>query len=377
MSGLGRSLVLGSPRELGTVGLVSGLCGAYAAVLIMTSVFLVTVADEAGGGVAAVLGVVATVFIGIAVYVGGDRHRERRRHGARRPPLADRPPAAARRAGPVAARSRGPRRHPDRRRRGRWSAPRSAPSSPTCSASCSWSAGRCRTSPTRSPAPLLALPVLTMTPACAVAGWVGSRRILRVSPAAALSGSSGHTGPSSADVGRARHAGGADDRRRLGPAGAGRTHGRGRRDAGGVHRRVRRLGRGRHRAAGGRPVRHPLAGRDGQPAARHGAGRAGGRAQRRPGPAAHHPLDDGSGRRRHAGHDVLIGAPGPAAVGRLVGPVAGGRAAGAPDPLDDDGDHDRHRGDLGRHLGGRVRQHDVARRSSSAAARSGSCARSA
>ena len=70
MSGLRRSLVLGSPRELGTVGLVSGLCGAYAAVLIMTSVFLVTVADEAGGGVAAVLGVVATVFIGIAVYVG-------------------------------------------------------------------------------------------------------------------------------------------------------------------------------------------------------------------------------------------------------------------------------------------------------------------
>ena len=38
--------------------------------------------------------------------------------------------------------------------------------------------------------PLLVLPVVTMAPACAAAGWIGSRRILRVSPAAALSDAS-------------------------------------------------------------------------------------------------------------------------------------------------------------------------------------------
>ena len=64
-----RDLVLGPPRELGTVAVVPGLCGAYAAVLIMTSVFLVTTANESGAAVAVFLGVVASVFIGIAVYV--------------------------------------------------------------------------------------------------------------------------------------------------------------------------------------------------------------------------------------------------------------------------------------------------------------------
>ena len=36
---------------------------------------------------------------------------------------------------------------------------------------------------------LLVLPLVAMAPACALAGWIGSRRILRVSPAAALSDS--------------------------------------------------------------------------------------------------------------------------------------------------------------------------------------------
>ena len=151
MSGPGRSLVLGSPRELGTVGLVSGLCGAYAAVLIMTSVFLVTVADEAGGGLAAVLGVVATVFIGIAVYVGAivivnavdtvlagrlSQIALLRLLGARGRSLRGAVVRGATLTGVVGA----------------LVGTTSAPSPPTCSASCSWRAGRCRTSLTRSPA---------------------------------------------------------------------------------------------------------------------------------------------------------------------------------------------------------------------------------
>ena len=152
MSGLRRSLVLGSPRELGTVGLVSGLCGAYAAVLIMTSVFLVTVADEAGGGVAAVLGVVATVFIGIAVYVGAivivnavdtvlagrlSQIALLRLLGAR-----GRSPARGRRPGHHPdRRRRSARRHRDRHHRRR-RVPRRARRR----------AARCRTSTTRSPA---------------------------------------------------------------------------------------------------------------------------------------------------------------------------------------------------------------------------------
>ncbi|CAN7490359.1 FtsX-like permease family protein [Knoellia sp. LjRoot47] len=65
-----RNLVLGSPRELGTVGLVAGLCGAYAATLVMTSSVLMTVSEESGGSVGLLLGIVAGVFILIALYVG-------------------------------------------------------------------------------------------------------------------------------------------------------------------------------------------------------------------------------------------------------------------------------------------------------------------
>ena len=240
--------MLGSPRELGTVGLVSGLCGAYAAVLIMTSVFLVTVADEAGGGVAAVLGVVATVFIGIAVYVGaivivnavdtvlagrlsqiallrllGARGRSLRGAVVRGATLTGVVGAlVGTTIGTIAA---------DVFRIvlvARGTLPDIA--YPFASA-------------------LLALPIVTMTPACAVAGWIGSRRILRVSPAAALSDASvTPVLPRRTSVVRAALAGlmiggGAA------PAGAGDARRRGRRDVRGVHRRVRRLGRGRHRAA--------------------------------------------------------------------------------------------------------------------------------
>ena len=183
-----RGLVLGSPRELGTVGLVSGLCGAYAAVLIMTSVFLGTASEESGEAVAALLGVVASVFIGIAVYVAaivivnavdtvlagrlsqiallrllGARGRSLRSAVVRGATLTGAVGAVAGNAvGTVAADvfrivlvARGTM--PDI-------------GYPLAS-------------------PLLCLPVATMAPACAAAGWIGSRRILRVSPAAALSDS--------------------------------------------------------------------------------------------------------------------------------------------------------------------------------------------
>ena len=181
-----RDLVLGPPRELGTVAVVAGLCGAYAAVLIMTSAFLVTTANESGAAVAAFLGVVASVFIGIAVYVAaivivngvdtvlagrlpqiallrllGARGRSLRSSVVRGTTLTGVLGAVVGTVvGTVAADvfrivlvARGTM--PD-------------VGYPVASA-------------------LLVLPVATMAPACALAGWIGSRRILRVSPAAALS----------------------------------------------------------------------------------------------------------------------------------------------------------------------------------------------
>ena len=66
-----RNLTLGSLRELGTVGLVAGLCGTYAATLIMTSSVLAAMSSTPDGGAAAgvFLSVVAGVFILIALYV--------------------------------------------------------------------------------------------------------------------------------------------------------------------------------------------------------------------------------------------------------------------------------------------------------------------
>lgn len=70
-AGVRRGLVLGSPRELGTVGLVAGLCGAYAGVLVTASSLLTAMAAQTDGQTSAglMLAVVSTVFILIAVYV--------------------------------------------------------------------------------------------------------------------------------------------------------------------------------------------------------------------------------------------------------------------------------------------------------------------
>jgi putative ABC transport system permease protein len=181
-----RDLVLGSARELGTVSVVSGLCGAYAGVLIMTSAFLATAADNSGSGVAVVLGVVSTVFVLIAVYVSavvitngvgtvlagrlgqiallrllGARGRSLRRAVVRTTTLAGVTGALVGvLAGTVAA---------DVFLAvlvGRGTLPHAA--YPLVS-------------------PLLGLPVLTLALASAAAGWAGSRGVLTISPAAAMS----------------------------------------------------------------------------------------------------------------------------------------------------------------------------------------------
>jgi len=64
------NLVFGSLRELGTVGLVAGLCGAYAAVLMTTSTILATTSQESGGAAGLLLSIVSGVFVLIALYVG-------------------------------------------------------------------------------------------------------------------------------------------------------------------------------------------------------------------------------------------------------------------------------------------------------------------
>ena len=181
-----RDLVLGSARELGTVSVVSGLCGAYAGVLIMTSTFLATASDESGSGVGVLLGVVATVFVLIAVYVSavvitngvdtvlagrlgqiallrllGARGRSLRSAVVRTTTVTGTAGALAGvLAGSLAADAflavlvaRGTMPHA---------------AYPVASA-------------------LLGLPVLTMALASAAAGWVGSRGVLTISPAAAMS----------------------------------------------------------------------------------------------------------------------------------------------------------------------------------------------
>ena len=63
-----RDLVLGSTRELGTVALVAGLSGCYAGVLVTISAILSV--NSGGGGIpGGLLQAVSTVFILIAVYV--------------------------------------------------------------------------------------------------------------------------------------------------------------------------------------------------------------------------------------------------------------------------------------------------------------------
>jgi putative ABC transport system permease protein len=64
-------LVLGARRELGTVAVVAVMCGVYAGALLVASDLLKVNSDQAGDitAVGVVLGVVSSVFIAVAVYV--------------------------------------------------------------------------------------------------------------------------------------------------------------------------------------------------------------------------------------------------------------------------------------------------------------------
>lgn len=65
------SLVLGARRELGTVAVVAAMCGFYAAALLVASDILRANSEQAGdvSAIGLILGVVASVFIAVAVYV--------------------------------------------------------------------------------------------------------------------------------------------------------------------------------------------------------------------------------------------------------------------------------------------------------------------
>ena len=65
------SLVMGSLRERGTIVLVGALTGLYGAVMVVGSNILTVLSGAGAGPVGPMLGAVSTVFIGIALYVGG------------------------------------------------------------------------------------------------------------------------------------------------------------------------------------------------------------------------------------------------------------------------------------------------------------------
>ncbi|SIS16924.1 ABC transporter permease [Williamsia sterculiae] len=71
MRSAGAKLVVGSLRELTTIGLVCGLGSAYATALVIAGDILSTIGDKDGGSVGAQLAAVAAVFIGVALFVSG------------------------------------------------------------------------------------------------------------------------------------------------------------------------------------------------------------------------------------------------------------------------------------------------------------------
>lgn len=178
-------LVLGSFRELGTVGLVSALCAGYAAVLVMTSATLA--ATSSGTGATAVLlGAVGTVFILIAVYISAVVITN-----CVDTVIAGRLPQIAL-LRLLGARARGLRRV----------VMRGTAAVGLVGAAIGTVAGTAAADVFRIVlvkrdtlpdvgyplvAPSLVLPVFTIGGVAALAGWIGSSSVLRVSPAAALS----------------------------------------------------------------------------------------------------------------------------------------------------------------------------------------------
>lgn len=192
MSTSSRNLTLGSLRELGTVGLVAGLCGAYAATLIMTSSILTALSTQSGGAQSLFLSIVAGVFILIALYVG-----------------------AVVIVGAVDTVISGRLRHiallrllGSRGKELRASVMRGTGTVGAMGAGAGIVAGTALTHTTR--AVLVARGTLpdadypwisgqlfvafaAITLSATIAGWVGSRRVLRVTPAEALAGTAAHT----------------------------------------------------------------------------------------------------------------------------------------------------------------------------------------
>jgi len=202
-----RNLVLGSLRELGTVGLIGGLCGAYAATLMTTSSVLETVSRASGGSVGLLLGIVVGVFILIALYVG-----------------------AIVIVGAVDTVVAGRLRHiallrllGARGRELRSSVMRGTATVGALGALAGLALGTSLTHAVRlvlvarGTLPEADYPwatwqlggaLLAIAASATVAGWMGSRGVLRVSPAAALAGTAAHTPPPrSASVWRAVIAG--------------------------------------------------------------------------------------------------------------------------------------------------------------------------
>ncbi|MFW5474444.1 FtsX-like permease family protein [Knoellia sp. CPCC 206450] len=202
-----RNLVLGSLRELGTVGLVAALCGAYAATLMTTSSVLSTVSGQSGGSVGLLLGIVAGVFILIALYVG-----------------------AIVIVGAVDTVVAGRLRHiallrllGARGRELRSSLMRGTAVVGALGATAGLAVGTSLTHAVRlvlvarGTLPEADYPwatwqlggaLVAISASATVAGWLGSRGVLRVSPAAALAGTAAHTAaPRSASVWRAVIAG--------------------------------------------------------------------------------------------------------------------------------------------------------------------------
>ncbi|HET9842002.1 MAG TPA: ABC transporter permease [Nocardioides sp.] len=196
-------LVLGSTRELGTVGLVAGLSGCYAGVLVTTSSFLAA-SSEHHAAMGAILQVVSTVFILIAVYVAAVVIAN-----------AVDTVLAGRVAQIALLRLLGARAQSLRAAVMRGVAVVGALGAVVGAVAGTLVADLLRVSlvhgghlpvahyPVTSA--WLAFPVVTIAAASAVAGWAGSRGVLKVSPAAAMSGAA-VAAPATRRVGRIRAA---------------------------------------------------------------------------------------------------------------------------------------------------------------------------
>jgi putative ABC transport system permease protein len=179
-------LVLGGPRELGTVSLVAALSGCYAGVLVTTSSFLAAGGEHAAA-MGAILQVVSTVFILIAIYVAAVVIVN-----AVDTVLAGRLPQIA------LLRLLGARAATLRATVMRGVGVVGAASAVLGAVVGTLAADLLRVELVHGghlphqhyplTSAWLVAPVLTVAVASALAGWVGSRGVLRVSPAAAMSG---------------------------------------------------------------------------------------------------------------------------------------------------------------------------------------------